>query len=87
MCFFNTKTNMRGGPASDVWSSTTLTSQYKNQNENFSVSGISLQKAFKIDEDQCMIHYFYRQTIYRSFFLHQSVKIMSFVNKYKISLS
>ena len=41
---------------SDVWSYTILKTQYKNQNKSILESGIPLQKAFKADKIQCIIH-------------------------------
>ena len=55
-----------GGPG-DVWNSTTLKTQCKNPNESIFESGIPLQKTFKVDKVQCIIHQVYRQNDYISF--------------------
>ena len=71
-----------GGPGY-AWSSTTLKTQCKNQNESILESGIPLQKAFKADEVQCSLNSLVE---YGVFHLKISLNMVSSVNEYKISL-
>ena len=57
-----------------------------NQNARIVESGIPLQKAFTVDDVQCIFHWIYQQNVYTSSIQHQFVNMMSSVNKYKISL-